>query len=154
MKVLSFLIICLIVSNNTVSISKDEKRRINRIEDLPTSKEPRKLEDGGYIIVHYFKACNYSSGFNYNIQSRNSISRIRLNNDEKIFEKDINIEVPENSNLTLYFDSPPESFEYFFFSDKHKLNIDLVDLTNFNCLELTNMNTMFSGCSSLQSVSF
>ena len=84
MRALSFLIICLVVLNNTVSTSKDGQSSINRKEDLSTSDEPRKLQAKNYIEVYYsnnFESINYN-GFAdhcencYENPSRQSITSI------------------------------------------------------------------------------
>ena len=119
MKALNFLIICLITSNYTVSTSKDEQRPIIKKEDLPASNEPRKLDSGIYITAYFGGTAYYDEGFAIQrIPSRQSISKIILNKsngESREYTKTDEISFGDDTIMQIYFDSPPESLNNFFF---------------------------------------
>ena len=103
-----------------------------------------------YIIVHYNKDTNYSNGFNNSF--RQDISFIVLKN-EKLTSKD-ELNIKSDTNLEIHFYTPINNMEKFFSQteDNNMLNVDSIDFSNFDSLSITNMASLFYGCSSLKSI--
>ena len=106
------------------------------------------------ILIYYGKAVNYTYGFRYNekgeeIESRLGISYIYIN--DKIYKVDELLNIEENSYVKLCFLNNVTSLEKFFDSsiDSNTKYINLIDFSNFDSSSLSNMNSIFSGCSGL-----
>ena len=170
MKALSFLIICLIVSNNTVSTSKGGQSSINRKKDLSTSDEPRNLDGENYMEIYYTKYPNevftYSSEQGF--LNRKSISSIKIitGGRSTSYGPTDALTISPGSKLEIYYRDPIETLKGYFNEmvdapyiepidlDANAGRIESIDFTHFDSSNVKSLSGFCSGCSSLISINF
>ena len=107
-----------------------------------------------YMIIYYGNDGEYPNGFQNKF--RNNVSFI-INGD---LRDKLNISssfnIYEGNKITIYFDSPIKSLESFFDInyDSNVNYITSIDFSHFDFSEITDMNNMFTDCSSLESIIF
>ena len=148
----------IIISCNNCSIGKDEKcLTCGKIKNECGSCNPGYiLKDGNCIINYAFKAEYYTDQNNINIPLINNsyinkINQIIIDNEKKEIVNEY-IFVPFSGNHTIYFfiNSVFDSFEYMFYKNKNIKSIFFSEI--INTTKITNINNMFSGCTSLTSI--
>ena len=115
----------------------------------------RKLEEENYIIAYYIKDVTYNKGFVYGtgankIETRESISTIKLENSEKTNE-DL-LEIKANTKVEIYFSSDVASIAHFFNAntDTNAQHLVSVDLSHFDATQLSQAQHFLSKCTSLK----
>ena len=105
-----------------------------------------------FIVLYFNNKCNYSNGFIN--KYRDSISFIIYN--ESIKSINDTLEIMADSKIEIHFNSSIQRIDNFFSQDEDKnlQYVTLIDLSNFDTSFITNMSSLFSGCSSLKSINF
>ena len=107
-----------------------------------------------FIIVYYENGVEYPNGFQNKF--RNDIFFIinrdlgdKMNNSEQF-------NIYRGNKIAIYFNSSIKTLESFFDInyDPNVENISSIDFTFFDFSEITDMNNLFTGCSSLESIIF
>ena len=152
MKLLYFVLICLIaISDNAISSNTENLSETKKEPSFEGAKQ-RKLEgDDNYIIIYFNKEVSYSQ---FKHSERSTVSKIMLNNEEKNLEDQLTI--PLGSGLEVYFSGVINSFGQFFYKsvDSNVQYIISVDFSNFNSSNLQDTTYLFYYCSSLKSIDF
>ena len=141
---------------NNLTVCQKEKiiTNENRIEECCYYDiDMNKCENTNYIIVYYGEKAEYDEGFlEYNYRDGikfiiNGVYNIKQN------DKD-NLIVLGGSKIEIHFSNALKSLEKFFSSelDPNMAKITSIDFSHFNTSLIENMNSMFSGCSSLKSI--
>ena len=114
--------------------------------------ETHQCQSSNYITIYYNNNCNYINGFKN--QYRNNISFINYLNRTNTDTNELNI--ISGSKLEIHFNTPISNIEKFFSrdSDSNNVNIESIDFSQFDSSLVTNMNSLFSGCTSLKSINF
>ena len=107
-------------------------------------------ESDNYIILYFNQDYNYETGFKNSY--RNDINFI--NCDNKTITDSAALNIKAGTKMEIHFKSSVTNMEKFFSQaeDENMINLVSIDLSHFNSSSVTNMNSMFSGCSSLQSI--
>ena len=117
---------------------------------------PKKCNFTNYIRVKYgyYTAYNIDDGINFVNSYRQLVSFIIYRN-SLLWPDDI-ITIDVNSEIEIYFTSPPTSLESFFDKnyDQNVENIISVDLSNLNWSLLKSMTKLFFKCDIINSVNF
>ena len=115
-----------------------------------------KLKEDNYIAVNYNNEFNYENGFKNSLNDyiRFNIERIDLNGTQKGLVEPL--EITKASTLKIYFEDPIESLKSFFDVqyDPNVVNINSIDFSNFDLLNINDMSNLFKGCTSLESFNF
>ena len=152
MKLLYFVLICLVAISHNANSSNTEYLSETQKEPVFEGGEQRKLqEEKNYIIIYYNGEIKYTSFLN---ERRYNISKIVLGSEDKRPEEPFTIS--SSSGLEVHFNEVIKSLDYFFSKDydSNVINIISVDFSNFNWSNLNRMNYLFKGCSSLASIDF
>ena len=107
-----------------------------------------------YITIQYNKKITYESGFQI---SRNDCPEFRkginfIKNEENIITPTRKLEIKSNSKIEIHLDNSIQSLTFFFDSDcdENTKNIISIDFSHLDSSIITDMNSLFSGCNSLQ----
>ena len=108
-----------------------------------------------YITMQYNQNISYEYGFQYN---ENNITRYRegisyiKNEENTIISPSEQLEIKPDSKIEIHLDISIKSLANFFNSDydDNTKNITSIDFSHFDSSLITNMDSLFSGCSSLQ----
>ena len=152
MKLLYFVLICLVAISHNANSSNTEYLSETQKEPVFEGGEQRKLqEEKNYIIIYYNGEITYKKFLN---KERSSVSKIVLDGTEKGLEEEFTIS--SGSGLEVHFNEVIKSLDYFFYTDydSNAKNITSVDFSNFNWSNLNRMYYLFKGCSSLASIDF
>ena len=152
MKLLYFVLICLVAISHNANSSNTEYLSETQKEPVFEGGEQRKLqEEKNYIIIYYNGEIKYTSFLN---ERRYNISKIVLGSEDKGPQESFTIS--SSSGLEVHFNEVIKSLDYFFSKDydSNVINIISVDFSNFNWSNLNRMNYLFKGCSSLASIDF
>ena len=152
MKLLYFVLICLVAISHNANSSNTEYLSETQKEPVFEGGEQRKLqEEKNYIIIYYNGEIKYTSFLN---ERRYNISKIVLGSEDKGPQESFTIS--SSSGLEVHFNEVIKSLDYFFSKDydSNAINIISVDFSNFNWSNLNRMNYLFKGCSSLASIDF
>ena len=152
MKLLYFVLICLVAISHNANSSNTEYLSETQKEPVFEGGEQRKLqEEKNYIIIYYNGETKYTSFLN---ERRYNISKIVLGSEDKRPEEPFTIS--SSSGLEVHFNEVIKSLDYFFSKDydSNVINIISVDFSNFNWSNLNRMYYLFKGCSSLASIDF
>ena len=120
--------------------------------------QKKSKELNNYIIVHYEEHIVYENGFKINNEEineyRNDIDFIELENN--IIAPSEHLEVKSSSSIKINFLSSISNLSNFFNSkyDPYVTNIISIDFSNFNSSLITDVNSLFKGCSSLETIIF
>ena len=106
-------------------------------------------ESTNYIKLTFNQACNYENGFKNNYRNISFI-----NYGGSTITDSIELNINARTELEINFNSPITNMEKFFSQaeDNNMINVISLDLSHFDSSSVTNMNAMFSGCNSLQSI--
>ena len=107
-----------------------------------------------YISIYYSQNVDYEKGFQYNKNNingyRESINFIK-NGENKIITPSEQLEIKSNSKIEIHLYNSIKSLAHFFNSDDDKTkNIISIDFSHFDSSLITDINSLFSGCSSLE----
>ena len=152
MKLLYFVLICLVAISHNANSSNTEYLSETQKEPVFEGGEQRKLqEEKNYIIIYYNGETKYTSFLN---ERRYNISKIVLGSEDKGPQESFTIS--SSSGLEVHFNEVIKSLDYFFSKDydSNAINIISVDFSNFNWSNLNRMDYLFKGCSSLASIDF
>ena len=152
MKLLYFVLICLVAISHNANSSNTEYLSETQKEPVFEGGEQRKLqEEKNYIIIYYNGETKYTSFLN---EKRYNISKIVLGSEDKGPEEQFTIS--SSSGLEVHFNEVIKSLDFFFSKDfdPNAINIISVDFSNFNWSNLNRMYCLFEGCSSLASIDF
>jgi len=152
MKLLYFVLICLVAISHNANSSNTEYLSETQKEPVFEGGEQRKLqEEKNYIIIYYNGETQYTSFLN---EKRYNISKIVLGSEDKGPQESFTIS--SSSGLEVHFNEVIKSLDYFFckYYDPNAINIISVDFSNFNWSNLNRMYYSFQGCSSLASIDF
>ena len=152
MKLLYFVLICLVAISHNANSSNTEYLSETQKEPVFEGGEQRKLqEEKNYIIIYYNGETKYTSFLN---ERRYNISKIVLGSEDKRPEEPFTIS--SSSGLEVHFNEVIKSLDFFFSKDydPNAINIISVDFSNFNWSNLNRMYYLFKGCSSLASIDF
>ena len=105
--------------------------------------------------MHYNQNISYEYGFQYN---ENNITRYRegisyiKNEENTIISPSEQLEIKPDSKIEIHLDISIKSLANFFNSDydDNTKNITSIDFSHFDSSLITDMDSLFSGCSSLQ----
>ena len=150
MKLLYFVLICLIAINNVANSSNTKHLSETQKESIFEGAGQRKLAEGdNYIIIYFNKEVTYSK---YPNDYRQNIAKLKINNVEQNLENQLTI--PSDTGLEVHFDKILNSFGYFFYgaSDDNAKFITSVNFQNFDWSQLNTMYVLFYECSSLKSL--
>ena len=111
------------------------------------------IDSGGdnYIVVYFNGKIDYSNFMN---KYRTNVIKIVLNGKEQNIGDSFSIQ--SGTGLEIHFNEPVESLEHFFdqIIDENAGLISSIDFSHFNSSKLSNMNSIFSGCTDLETVDF
>ena len=145
--------------NNKLSVC--QKDIIIKDKTIKCEGEHNNIDDDtNYIIVEYGKQTNYPNGFINNDSGNNDyrkdigIKYIIIENDQYKYDADKELNIEAGTRIQIHFSNLVTSFQSFFDStyDKNAENIEFIDFSNFNSSSVTNMNSLFKGCTSLKVV--
>ena len=104
-----------------------------------------------FIVLHFNQNTHYENGFKN--EFRESIAFVNYNNSTLTTTSELNILA--GTQLEIYFYDIPTSVEKIFSQevDNNMANVISIDLA-FETYMVENMDSMFYGCSSLESISF
>ena len=107
-----------------------------------------------YMIVYYDYEVEYPDGFQNKF--RNDIFFIINRELGDKLNSSASFNIYEGNKIVIYFNSPIKTLESFFDInyDSNVENILSIDFTHFDFSEITDMNNMFTGCNSLESIIF
>ena len=152
MKLLHFVLICLIAISHNAKSSNTEYLSETQREPVFEGGKQRKLEEGeNYIIIYYNEEITYNLFKNGN---RNNVLKIVIDGVEQNLE--VQFTISQGLGLVVYFNEVIESFGKFFSpkDDSFAQKIISVDFSHFNWTNLNNMYQLFNGCSGLKSIDF
>ena len=122
----------------------------NNINDV-NEQFKRNLNDHNYMILYFNQDCYYSSGFVNTF--RTDVDFIIIgNNKNKKYTKNEPFSVTKGYGIEIHFNKAIKSLYRFFdsYNDEKMKYLSFIDLSNFDNSQITNMNSMFYGCSSLK----
>ena len=107
--------------------------------------------DNNYIVVYFNGKIDYSNFLN---SYRTNVTKIVVNGKEVNIQDSFSIQ--SGTGFEIHFDEPVESLELFFDSitDENVVFISSIDFSHFDSSRLSNMNSIFSGCTDLVTVDF
>ena len=107
--------------------------------------------DGNYIVVYFNDKIDYSNSLN---SYRTNVTKIVVNGEEINLNDSFTIQ--SGTGFEIHFDEPVESLEHFFDSiiDENAAFISSIGFSYFDSSKLSNMNSIFSGCTDLVKVDF
>ena len=113
--------------------------------------EGNKCDSDNLIIIYYKEDCTYKSGFDEN-QRRNSVRYIV--NGNQIINKNEELVIKAGKKIQIYHESGVNNLENYFSInyDPNADKIEKINLLNFDSSLVTDMNSLFLGCSSLKLV--
>jgi len=126
--------------------------------DNPTAINVCKFIPSNYIIVYYKNDTIYKNGFKYNKDElnkyRNGIDYIIIDN--RTINSSDYLEIKSNSSIIINMQSSIKDISHFFDMkyDRNAKNIISIDFTNFNSSLITDINSLFKGCVSLNKIIF
>ena len=126
--------------------------------DNPTAINVCKFIPSNYIIVYYKNDTIYKNGFKYNKDElnkyRNGIDYIIIDN--RTINSSDYLEIKSNSSIIINMQSSIKDISHFFdmIYDRNAKNIISIDFTNFNSSLITDINSLFKGCVSLNKIIF
>ena len=118
-------------------------------------------EEKNYAIVYYSEEADYMNGFeadsmNEKIPSRVDSINYIINGDDDTnrYSGNQSLKIKKNSYIKIFFKENITNLESFFDSnyDENVFYISSIDLSHLESSFVTNMYSMFSGCSSLKSI--
>ena len=113
-----------------------------------------KCYTNNYITVQYNTEISYDNGFKISKENfpefRKDINFIK--NEENIITPSGELKIKSNSKIEIHLDNSIQSLAHFFNSDYDDFtkNIVSIDFSHFDSSLITDMKSLFSGCSSLQ----
>ena len=115
-----------------------------------------KYNSTNYIIIYYGDNVTYENGFIFN---NNESNNYRNDVDFIIYEKNtyfnsIYLEIKPNSKVEINLKPSTKSLAHFFDSnyDLNMKNVISIDFTHFNASLITDMNSLFKDCNSLETI--
>ena len=111
-----------------------------------------------YIIVYYGEDIIYKNGFIFNKEKlneyRNEINYININ--KKTINSSDYLEIKSGSKMEISILPTIKNLSHFFDSeyDENAKKITSIDFTHFNSSLITDTNSLFKGCESLEEVTF
>ena len=120
-------------------------------QELDYSNDVIDSGDDNYIIVYFNGDIDYSSFLN---RYRTNVTKVVVYGKE--LNKEDSFTIPSDTGFEIHFDGPVASLESFFDSitDENAVYISSIDFSLFDSSRLSNMNSIFSGCSDLVTVDF
>ena len=113
-----------------------------------------KCSSENYITIQYNKNITYENGFQINKEDFPEYRKdiIFIKNEENIINPTGKLEIKSNSKIEIHLDNSIQSLASFFNSsyDNFAKNIISIDFSHFDSSLITDMNSLFSGCSSLE----
>ena len=154
MKLSKYLLFMLILIYSLINISGNNSP-IGIGESSNDSKRILQEQIDNYIILQFNKEIKYEGGnffLNRNYKYNQHISFI-MNGDKKL-ERDSTFTVKNNTKLEVHFNQTITDLESFLDAKWVRYFDYLIsaDFYHFDTSSVTNMNSMFYGCSSLQSL--
>ena len=136
----------------TINEKIESKHNFVNSEKTFVNNRERKLADDNYIIVKYNGDVQYSSGFQNG--ARTKIRFIEYQNQQ--YTKEQPLSISADTEIKVYLLPDVTSLESFFDSsfETNFEKIISVDLSNFGSSLITNINSMFKGCTSITNINF
>ena len=124
----------LIVCQNSNIITNTKIRKICCNYNFETHL----CKSSNYITLYYSQSYNYTNYLNWTYSDSNELNII------------------SGSKIELHYNKPITNTEKYFSreSDSNNANIESIDLSQFDSSKVTNMNSLFSGCTALKSINF
>ena len=146
--------------NNKLTVCQKEniiKDKTSKCESEHTNTDN---DDTNYIIVEYGKQTNYPNGFINNGNANNdyrkdiAIKYIIKESDQSKYDADKELNIEAGTRIQIHFSNPVTSFQSFFDStyDTNAKNIEFIDFSNFISSSVTDISSLFKGCTSLKVV--
>ncbi len=105
-----------------------------------------------FIVLNFNHECSYTNGFKNNY--RNDINFINYNGETLPDSSALNI--AKDTELEIHFKTLATNMEKFFSweGDNNMMYVTSIDFTHFISSSITNMGSLFLGCSSLKTINF
>ena len=139
-----------------IPLNKFQKKKTNKVtlgENYIRNLD-RNNEYDTMIILYFKEDCNYSTGFKNNYRKIISFIINRENNTKLTSQEELIIHT--GFGIEIHFNASVKDLKYFFSTsyDYRMQYLQSIDFSYFDSSLLTNMQSMFSGCSSLKSIEF
>jgi surface protein len=114
--------------------------------------ETHLCQSSNYITLYYNTDCSYKNGFKN--QYRNDISFINYLNRTNTDSEELNIK--SGTKIEIHYNTPITNIENYFAGegDSNNIYIESIDLSQFDTSLVSNMNSLFYGCTTLKSIDF
>ena len=113
----------------------------------------RKLEVENYIVIKYKENVEYSNGFKHNF--RKNINIIEYEGQRYSDTDQLTISANKEIKVHILSDNTTDFRMYFYtFHDKNADKMISLDFSNFDPSLITNINSMFAKCSSIENIIF
>ena len=141
--------------NFLVAINGEKESKGNNFnsENSFVNNGKRKLEVENYIVIKYKENVEYSNGFKHNF--RKNINIIEYEGQRYSDTDQLTISANKEIKVHILSDNTTDFRMYFYtFHDKNADKMISLDFSNFDPSLITNINSMFAKCSSIENIIF
>ena len=152
---ITFIYIILLLMNFLVAINGEKESKGNNFnsENSFVNNGKRKLEVENYIVIKYKENVEYSNGFKHNFRQNINFSEYE---GQRYSDTD-QLTISANKEIKVHILSDTTTSFQMYFYIYHDINADKMislDFSNFDPSLITNINSMFAQCSSIENIIF